>query len=128
MSPPPVLFLQSLTSCHNLTLASETLTHHTLHLANYPICGNIDDCFTSNDGLIMREAGPRVSLLAIEGQHMTSQAQVYNGATWIGAVKSVNHEIDTVRILLGGGVHACASFNFHPHLQGILLRSGSQGG
>ena len=76
----------------------------------------------------MGEAGPRVSLLAIEGQHMTSLAQVHAGATWIGTVKSINCKIDTVRILLWVGVHAHMSFNFHPHLQGILLRSSSQGG
>ena len=76
----------------------------------------------------MREAGPRVSLLAVEGQHMASHAQVHTGATWIGVVESVNHEIDTIRILLGGSLHAGTSFNFHPHLQGILLRSSSQGG
>ena len=59
---------------------------------------------------------------------MTSHTQIHAGATWIGVVKSVNREVDTIRILFGGGVHACTSFNFHPHLQGILLRSSSQGG
>ena len=76
----------------------------------------------------MEEAGPRISLFTVEGQHMASHTQVHADATWIGMVKSVNCKINTVRILLRGEVHACTSFNFHPQLQGILLRSSSQGG
>ena len=49
----------------------------------------------------MGEAGPRISLLTIEGQHMTSHAQVHAGATWISMIKSINCKINTVRILLG---------------------------
>ena len=32
---------------------------------------------------------------------MASHAQVHAGATWIGMVKSVNHEMDTIQILFG---------------------------
>ena len=128
MSSPPVLLLQPLTSCQNFSsLRDANASHPPSRKVSHP-SGNIDDCFTGNDSLIMEEAGPRISLLTVEGQHMTSHAQVHASTTWIGAVKSVNCKINTVRLFLGSVVRARASFNFHPQLQGILLRSSSQGG
>ena len=76
----------------------------------------------------MKEACSRVGLLSIKGQHMASHTQIHASTPRVGVVDSVDGKINAVRVFIGGGIHACASFDFHPHLQGILLRSSSQGG
>ena len=47
---------------------------------------------------------------------MASHIQVHASTTGIGVIDSVNCKINTVGIILGGGVHARASLDFHPHL------------
>ena len=76
----------------------------------------------------MKEACSRVGLLSIKGQHMASHAQVHASTPRVGMVDSVDGKIDAVRVFIGGGIHAHTSFDFHSHLQGILLRLSSQGG
>ena len=103
------LSFSSLLHPARISLASERLTHRTLH------------------SQLIEEACPRVSLLSVEGQHMAGHVQVQAGTTWISMVESINGKINTIRVFLGGGVHTHTSFDFHPHLQGILLGSSSQG-
>ena len=59
---------------------------------------------------------------------MASHVQVHASTTGVGTIDSMDRKINTVRVVLGGGVHAQANLDFHPHLQGILLRMSSQGG
>ena len=106
--------LSSLLHPAKISLASETLTHHTLHLAGYPI--QLGMSAIALLAMIVEEACPRVGLLFIEGQHMASHVQVHASTTGIGAIDSINYKINTVGVILGGGVHAQASLNFHPHL------------
>ena len=77
---------------------------------------NVSNSFTGYDTLIVEEACPRVGLLSIEGQHMAGHIQVYASTTRIGVIDSVNYKINAVGVVLGGGVHAQASLDFHSHL------------
>ena len=47
---------------------------------------------------------------------MASHVQVHASTTEIGMIDSVNYKINAVGVVLGGGVHAWASLDFHPHL------------
>ena len=57
-----------------ISLASEMLTHFTLHLAKYPTGGDVSDCLTGGDGLADQKTCPRVSLFPIKGQHVARHA------------------------------------------------------
>ena len=59
---------------------------------------------------------------------MARHIQVHASTTGIGMIDSINGKINAVGVYLGGEVHARASLDFHPHLQGILLGTSSQGG
>ena len=47
---------------------------------------------------------------------MASHIQVHASTTRVGVIDSLDREINAVRVILGGGVHARANLNFHPHL------------
>ena len=54
---------------------------------------------------------------------MASHFQVHASTPRVGTVDSVDGKINTVRVLVGGGVHIHTSFDLYPQLQGILFRS-----
>ena len=125
MSSPQIFLLYPLTSHQDLaSLRDAYALHSPPSKVSHP-GGNVHDCFTGCDGLTKKKACSRVGLLSIKGQHVASHAKVHASTPRVGVVDSVDGEIDTVRVFFGGGMHAHASFDFHPHLQGILLRSSS---
>ena len=123
-----MFLLQPLAPCQDLTSLGDTYTSHSPP-SEVPHPGrNVSDSFTGYDTLIVEEACPRISLLSVKGDHMAGHVQVHASTTGVGAIDSVDCKINAVRVFLGHGVHARDSLNFHPHLQGILLGSSSQGG